>query len=242
MKKNIYNAVYWRIERRLHSFFLRRKIETGKITNLKLHFGCGFHKVPNMLNVDFRLNSVTDLAEDLSVPKLFQQNTVKEIFSNAFFEHIFRNKRIDHLKKVKNVLNETGFFCYIGIPYFKETVRYYLENDSFCNLDLVFGFTHGGGPIERMSIDSKVDMYRTHLHKSLYDENEIEKCLIDAGFKSYKIFKYSHPGEKGYKINLGFFGKKDDKVTNKEMVDECLNFLKKFDKEKILVETIEFLK
>jgi predicted SAM-dependent methyltransferase len=241
MIRKVYKAIHWRFERSVHSFLLKRKIKAGTLKNLKLHFGCGGHKIPEMINIDFKLNSITDFQMDLSIPNEIPANSTLELFSNAFFEHLFRGIRIDHLKKVKSILNKDGFFCYIGIPYFKETVKHYLDNDNFCNLDLVFRFTHGGGPIEQMNIKSKKDIFLAHLHKSLYDENELEKCVLDAGFKRYKIFKYSHPGEVGYKINLGFYGKKNDNASEDTMKEECIMFLKKFDNEKIIVDTIEFI-
>jgi len=238
--QKIYKAIHWRIERRVHSYLLRRKIKSGKITNLKFHFGCGYHKIPEMINIDFKLNSITDFHTDLSIPTVFPPNSTLEVFSNAFFEHLFRPVRVSHLTAIKSMLKDTGFLCYIGIPYFKETVKYYLENDDFVNLDLVFRFTHGGGPIESMNIKSKRDLFLAHLHKSLYDEYELEKCLMESGFKSFKIFKYCHPGEEGYKINLGFFAKKIEE-NDRLLEKACTDYLSKFDKEKILVDTIEFL-
>lgn len=96
--------------------------------------------------------------------------------------------------------------------------------------------------MEKMNINFKVDMYITHLHKCLYNEYELKKCLHETDFKNYKIFKYSHPGEEGYKINLGSFGKINYAITSKEMEREFESFLKQFDNEKILVNSIEFFR
>jgi len=109
------------------------------------------------------------------------------------------------------------------------------------NLELVFRFTHRGGAIENMNINTKKKTYIAHLHKSLYDEFELQTCLIQSGFFNFKIFKYSFPGEDGYKINLGFYASKKQKEEI-NIENECIEYLRKFNKEKILIDTIEFIK
>ena len=84
-------------------FLLKRKIKSGKLKNLKLHFVCGGHKIPEMINIDIKLNSITDFKMELSIPNEIPDNSTLEVFSNAFFEHLFRNIRINHLKRVKYI-------------------------------------------------------------------------------------------------------------------------------------------
>jgi len=47
------------------------------------------------------------------------------LFLNIFLK--IPDTRLEHLKCVNKILNKNGIICYIGIPYFKETVNYYIK-------------------------------------------------------------------------------------------------------------------
>lgn len=234
-----FNAFLWRIKKFYQIILLKRKIRRSKIKELRLHVGCGSHKLEKYINIDYKLNKTVDLRLNLSEPKIFPENSVEVIFSNAFFEHLFRNERIVHLKYFYKALTQSGFICYIGIPYFKEVAKFYLRGDTYFNLTKVLGFTHGGGPIKTLNKKSKRTLFIADLHKGLYDENELKFCLLEAGFESFRIFKYCHPEEEAYPVNIGFYANKSSSPDDIDV--SCLNYLKEYDKEKILIETLEFI-
>ncbi|MGK9369480.1 hypothetical protein ACSSWA_11320 [Melioribacter sp. Ez-97] len=141
MINKIFQALYWRVERRLHSSFLKKKLKYGKLNNIRLHFGCGSNPLIGYINVDFQLSKGVDLIEDLNCPKIFSNNCAREIFSNAFFEHLYRKNRIEHLRRCKDILKPGGIICYLGIPYFPEVAKLYVEGEF--TLYQVYRYTHG---------------------------------------------------------------------------------------------------
>lgn len=236
----ILKGIQWRSNRYLKSKAIKRKIKKNKLTELKLHLGCGGHKLKNYINVDYKLSKTIDLRIDLNYPDFFPENSIDHVFSNAFYEHLFRSHRIIHLKYFYQALNPDGFVCYIGIPYFKEVARLYLRGETYFNLDNVFRFTHGGGGIEKMNPDSKKTLFFADLHKSLYDEKEIKYCLEKSGFEYFLIFKYCHPGEENFPINIGFYATKSFK-DDIDMKNNCKEFLFRFNNEKLLINTLLFI-
>jgi len=240
MLLKIFNGIIWRIVKFIKSKILFFKIKNGKIENLNLHFGCGGQHLKNYINVDYKFSKSGDLFLDLSKPKLFPKNSINHVFSNAFFEHIFKSQRVDHLKLLFQRLNKDGFICYIGIPYFKEIAKLYLEGNPFMTIEHTFQFTHGGDGIANMNPYSTKSLFIADLHKSLYDEESINYCIKEAGFTYYQIFKYCHPHEEGFPVNIGFFALKS-KMNDDAIKIKCLDYLRIFNNEKIIIDSIEFL-
>jgi len=116
MIRKVYNALYWRIERKVNNYLLIRKIKSGKVKDLKLHFGCGSNPLKGYINIDYQFSKGIDIQEDLNEPKIFLNNSIIEIFSNAFLEHLYRKNIIIHFKKCFDILNDDGVICYLGIP------------------------------------------------------------------------------------------------------------------------------
>lgn len=236
MKKYI-NALNWRVRKFFKIKNLNIKIKNSKIKDLRLHFGCGSNPLKGYINVDYQFSKNIDLSEDLNNPKIFPKDSTKEIFSNAFFEHLYKSNRITHLLQCYTILNGKGTICYIGLPYFTEIAKLYLNREIDFNLYNVYRYTHGDPETDGKDGDSS---WLAQLHKSIFDEYEIKNLLKTAGFESYLIFKYCYPGEEGYSVNIGFYAVKGISINSIE--DSCINYLRKFDKEKILIDTLEFLK
>ena len=69
-------------------------------------------------------------------------------FSNAFFEHLYRSSRGPHLQRIREALAPDGACCYMGIPYFRNIARLYLERGPgtagpVFDLFNVYRYTHG---------------------------------------------------------------------------------------------------
>jgi predicted SAM-dependent methyltransferase len=155
------------------------------LTDAKLHVGFGDRRIEGFVNVDKRKTAATDYVADLNRPLLF--TAINCAFSNAFFEHLYRNHRLEHLKDLYIKLNDNGFVCYIGMPYFKNIARYYLEGGPgtagpIFDLYNVYRYTHGD-PENIMP-----DNYMDQLHKSLFDEKELHDLLMLAGFTEHLVF------------------------------------------------------
>ena len=132
-----------------------------------------------------------------------------------------------------------GVCCYIGIPYFKNIAKFYLESapgtaGPVFDLYNVYRYTHGDP--ERVP-----GWWLKQLHKSLFDEEEINTLLSQAGFGSFVIFSYSFPGDvHEMPVNLGFYASCDSIPLN-ELRSGCLAFLERFADWRIRMNTIEWL-
>ena len=159
---------------------------------MRLHLGCGDDRLPGFINADIRETPGTDLVLDLEVPAL-PPGKVELLFSNAFFEHLRRERRADHLRAARTALHpERGMLCYIGIPYFRQVARAYLDEDGgtagpLFDLANAYRYTHGA--------PEGVDWWEEQLHKSLFDAREVHGLLTDAGFAAYVAFAYGYPGD-----------------------------------------------
>src|SRR5438552_17766923 len=125
-------------------------------------------------------------------------------FSHAFFEHLYRDSRVGHLRAARELLRPDGFLCYLGLPDFRRVAEMYLSRapgieGPIFDLHNVYRLTHGHP--EMGGTD-----WLAQLHKSLFDVDEIDRLLRDAGFPSYVIFRYVFPGDPpGADLLLGFY-------------------------------------
>lgn len=191
MLKNLAKTSYFFIK----CFWNRVFINNLIVKKPYLHVGCGFEKLSQFINVDIRPTRATDLINDCSHFDIFPNNSFSVIYSNAFFEHLFYRERPVHLANLYRILKKRGTVIYLGIPDFEMSAKLYLKKQF--NLDQVYQYTHGDP-------EQVADEYWLHqLHKTLFDKKTINKLLLDAGFKSFCIFRYCFRQEK-HAICLGF--------------------------------------
>jgi hypothetical protein len=216
----------------------RRLAALQRDGSLRLHFGCGDDRLTGFVNVDYRLTQATDVTMDLALPRL-GAGTVAFAFSHAFFEHLYRNARLPHLQRIRQSLEPRGVCCYIGIPYFRNIARFYLEGapgivgPSF-DLFNVYRYTHGDP-------EHAPGWWLGQLHKSLFDEHELDRLLRESGFLSFVQFTYAYPGEpKDLPVTMGFYATLDPRDTN-QLREDCTSFLARFDTRKISLDTIEWI-
>jgi len=87
-------------------------------------------------------------------------------FSNAFFEHLYRPQRLPHLRRIRESLEADGVCCYIGVPYFRNIAKFYLEKapgtlGPVFDLYNVYRYTHGDP-------EHQPAWWLGQLHKSLF--------------------------------------------------------------------------
>ena len=225
----------------LVNFFRLRAMHNRR--GLKIHVGCGEDALPGFVNIDSRLTSATNVTMDLSELDIFPPGTVDCFFSNAFLEHLYRNQRLPHLRSVCRALNpDMGFACYIGLPYFPNIAKFYLERapgtaGPVFDLYNVYRYTHGDP-------EETPDWWLEQLHKSLFDDQELEGLLAAAGFESWAIFCYSFPGDYNeMPVSIGFYAMVSSKGAA-SIKEACLIFLGALGAlqvKKIRLNSIEFL-
>ena len=216
----------------------RRVAALQRARSLRLHLGCGDDRVPGFVNVDYRQTQATDVVMDLALPRL-AAGSVAFAFSHAFFEHLYRNARLPHLQRIRQSLEPRGVCCYIGIPYFRNIARFYLEGapgivGASFDLFNVYRYTHGDP-------EHAPGWWLGQLHKSLFDEPELDRLLRESGFQSFVQFTYVYPSEpKEVPVSMGFYATSDSQSTN-QLRDACASFLARFDTRKISLDTIAWL-
>jgi len=227
------------LARAAHRLTNRRRLRILENRGLHLHLGCGADRLNHFINIDTRQTSAADIAMDLSLPR-FVNGSVAVAFSHAFFEHLYRNARVPHLRRIYESLEPTGTCCYIGIPYFPNIARFYLEGapgivgDRF-DLFNVYRYTHRD-PEQA----GATGWWLEQLHKSLFDEDELSRILQEAGFRNSVQFCYAYPGEE-LTVSMGFFASRDIRGPER-LREDCLRLFQTVDAhKKIRMETFRWL-
>jgi hypothetical protein len=216
----------------------RRVSELQRRRSLRVHLGCGGDRLTDFINIDYRPTPATDLTMDLNIPRL-APSSVALAFSNAFFEHLYRPQRLPHLRRIRESLDDSGVCCYIGVPYFKNIAKFYLDKapgttGPVFDLYNVYRYTHGDPEHQQA-------WWLGQLHKSLFDEDEMTGLLRDAGFHSFVIFCYGYPGDDHeLPVTMGFYASGTAAPIERQR-DECLRFLGRFADQRIRLNTLVWL-
>ncbi len=205
---------------------------------LRLHLGCAGDRLDGFVNIDYRRTPATDLTMDLNLPRL-APGAVALAFSNAFFEHLYRDKRQPHLRRMRESLQPDGVCCYIGLPYFRNIAKLYVERGPgtagpIFDLYNVYRYTHGDP-------EHQPDWWVGQLHKSLFDEEELGALLRDAGFRSFVMFCYGYPGDANeVPVTMGFYAVSGAKAVD-DLRADCVAFLEGFADVRIRLGTLQWL-
>lgn len=205
---------------------------------LRIHLGCGDDRLPGFVNIDYRPTPAVDVAMDLSLPRL-ADGSVSLAFSNAFFEHLYRPSRAPHLQRIRRALAPDGACCYIGIPYFPNIARLYVERGPgtagpLFDLYNVYRYTHGDP-------EGQAAWWIGQLHKSLFDEDEVAALLAPSGFGAYVAFCYGYPGDVNeVPVTMGFYAT-CEAVAPADLRTQCLAFLGQFADTRVRLGTLQWL-
>jgi predicted SAM-dependent methyltransferase len=205
---------------------------------LRVHLGCAGDRLSGFVNIDYRRTPATDVTMDLNLPRLAPRS-VSLAFSNAFFEHLYRDKRLPHLRRMREALQPDGVCCYIGVPYFRNIAKLYIERGPgtagpVFDLYNVYRYTHGDP-------EHQPDWWLGQLHKSLFDEEELGALLRDGGFGSFVMFCYGYPGDTAeVPVTMGFYATAESTPVEQLRTD-CLAFLNRFADVRIRLATLEWL-
>jgi len=184
------------------------------------------------------ISAAPAIGSDLNLPRL-AAGSVALAFSNAFFEHLYRDNRLPHLRRLRASLQPDGVCCYIGLPYFRNIAKLYVERGPgtagpVFDLYNVYRYTHGDP-------EHQPDWWIGQLHKSLFDEDELGGLLRDAGFGSIVMFCYGYPGDVNeVAVTMGFYATAEVKTVDRLQAD-CLAFLNQFADVRIRVATLSWL-
>jgi hypothetical protein len=212
--------------------------DVGALRGRRLHLGCGDEHLDGYVNADIRMTAAADIVLDLTMPDL-PAGVVELVYSNAFFEHLARTTRGAHLAAIRAALAPGGAACYIGLPYFPNVARFYLAGapgtagERF-DLYNAYRYTHGDP-------DGQPDWYFEQLHKSLFDEDELDGLLAQAGFGAHAVFAYGYPGDHTeLPVTCGFFALADP-VAGDEVRRRADAFLAEHEGRRVRRATLQWL-
>ena len=174
---------------RLKHFFKNCSYKNKNYPNncLKLHLGCGTVYKDGWINIDNNSDNniqKLDLKYDLSKGIPFKDSSVDYIYNEHFLEHLTVKEGKVFLKECKRVLKKDGVLR-IAMPDLETTVNeYFNPNWKEDNAERFkkFGLTHIKTRAERINI-----AFRSWGHKWLYDREELERRLKEAGFVNIKF-------------------------------------------------------
>jgi predicted SAM-dependent methyltransferase len=154
---------------------------------IKLNLGCGTDYKEGWLNIDNNSDNNIDRLDlnwDLRNPLPYKPNSVDYIFNEHFFEHLTPSEALTSMKDCRRVLKSGGIMR-IAMPDLEQIV------DAYLNVPLSedpvikrHGFTFIKTKAEWMNMS-----FREWGHKWIYDFEELERRLKEAGFKSIKRYE-----------------------------------------------------
>lgn len=154
---------------------------------IMLNLGCGTDYKEPWVNIDNNSDEnieKLDLNWDLRNPLPYKDNSVDFIFNEHFFEHLEVEEALKSMKDFRRVLKQGGIMR-IAMPDLESVVDHYqsvpLDQDPVIKeFNLEFVKTRA----EWMNIS-----FRWWGHKWLYDWEELERRLKEAGFTKMKRCK-----------------------------------------------------
>lgn len=157
----------------------------------KLHLGCGSNLLSSWVNIDLDAPSA-DLHADLTQPLTFSSGSVDYIFSEHFIEHISRPQALALLKECKRVMKPTAKIR-ISTPDLNWLVQQYGQSRLTEWADVNW---HPQTACQMIN-----EGMRAWGHQFLYDAQELNNVLQEAGFTSIQSVPYRSSEHKEF-LNL----------------------------------------
>lgn len=163
---------------------------------IKLHLGCGKNYIEGWVNIDNNSDrniEKLDFKYDLRKRLPFGDNSVDFIFNEHFLEHLTVEEGQIAIREFYRVLKPNGVLR-IAMPDLKKSVESYLNpNWHIDEKEFLekFHLNHIQTRAEKLNTE-----FRSWGHKWLYDWEELERRLKEAGCKNInqcKIYESNHP-------------------------------------------------
>jgi len=159
---------------------------------IKVHFGSGYHKLDNWINVDLNRSCNPDLVADLTKPFPFKSNSVDYIHSEDFLDQIELADAYVFFQESYRILKNNGVMR-ILTPNLYEFAKRYLKGDK----ELIELWNREVGIPLRTGTHCEVFNLGVRLlgHRFLYDEQTLTHVLVACGFRPEKV-EYQSSDEK----------------------------------------------
>lgn len=184
--RTVFDLVLWLSGRFLYyPYALRYHLFQPKRENL--HVGCGKNRLAGWINAD--VHPGTDLIVFLERRLPFFANSLRRIFMEHVLEHVPFSTGVFFLREARRVLMPGGVIR-IAMPDLDDLIDGY-QND-WRRFDWVNWPAHH-------FIQTRAEMiniaFRWWGHQHLYNREELERALHDAGFRQYS---FRQPGESDF--------------------------------------------
>ena len=157
---------------------------------LKVNIGCGNEPFAGWTNMDADPTTKADILWDVTDGLPFPNDSCAFIYCEHFLEHIPVQDGVRFLKECRRSLQKGGVVR-IGMPSAQEIVRHYYENNWASQPWLQkYGYGHVKTGAEYVNV-----CFRDWGHQWLYDMEELERRLREAGFTQIESVKW---GESKY--------------------------------------------
>lgn len=170
------------------------RIPSGLRGPVKLNIGCGTDYKDGWINIDNNSDNnieKLDINWDLRNPLPFEDNSVDYIFNEHFFEHLSPEDGVKVMQDLKRVLKQGGILR-IAMPDIEVVVDNYLnvpiDKDPVIK-EFKLGFVKTRAEWINMS-------FRWWGHMWLYDWEELDRRLKEAGFEKIKRCKMGRSTKK----------------------------------------------
>ncbi|MBL8122094.1 methyltransferase domain-containing protein [Candidatus Saccharibacteria bacterium] len=172
-----------------HLIKIRRRV-TGNNSEkpVMLNVGCGTDYKKGWVNIDNNSDNnikKLDLNHDLRNPLPYKDNSVDFIFNEHFFEHLTVDEGQAAMREFMRVLRPGGVMR-IAMPDLSQSVAVYLDK-KWKDRDFIkkFGMDFIQTPAELLNMS-----FRWWGHQWLYDWEELERRLKQAGYENIKQCKF----------------------------------------------------
>lgn len=168
----------------------KNKIKTQSIKKIianyqspyKLHIGCGDVRLEDWINIDNNQSQVVDIVWDISYRLPFlESSSCSLIYNEHFLEHLSIEQGIVFLKECYRILKTNGTLR-IAMPSLEYTVDKY-QSENWQDQDWLKWEGHE-------FIKTRAEMinisFRWWGHQWLYDREELQRRLEEAGFTIIK--------------------------------------------------------
>ncbi len=153
---------------------------------VKIHFGCGHHKLGQWINVDIEPSCKPDLIADLTQNLPFKADSVDYIHSEDFLDQIELKAAYHFLQECFRILREDGVMRLLT-PNLYEFARRYLKGDQEI---IPLWRKEVGIPLRTNTLCEVFNLGMRLLgHRFLYDESALIQVLHECGFEP-KVVHY----------------------------------------------------
>jgi len=153
---------------------------------MKLHVGCGPLRLDGWVNIDLSRSSTVDVIVDatqLPAPDA----SCELIYSEHFLEHLSVESAVAFFRQSLRVL-QSGGVLRTAMPSITSSIHRYLQDGDWKS-DPIFERS----PVMR-AVETRAEMinvcFRSWGHQWLYDEEELERRLVQAGFSQVRVMAW----------------------------------------------------